>query len=248
MAHTAVERWAPRAPTPFPAARVYGTAAQVLAGLLLVDHRPDAAFAALNAALQSGADPASDPFLIKYASAFDLTVAVDGVTIELGMSRDLDRAAQLSRMHQDQGDLPLAVSAADQMSQSILGRVVKAGLAVDTGPPATGRHFDLATAGITNTDDLADPGRSSPALPPSRGIRKRYVAALEVLKAALHYPTRGQNVRHRARFERALVYKALGQPTKARGETRAHLRRRRGLPRADRHVECAGPGLGQAIL
>ena len=150
MAHTAVEHWAPELQRLSSSPR-YGTAAQVLAGLLLVDHRPDAAFAALNAALQSGADPASDPFLIKYASAFDLTVAVDGVTIELGMSRDLI-ALLLSRMHQDRGDLPLAVSAADQMSQSILGRVVKAGLAVDTGQPQ--RAIDL-TAGITNTDDLA---------------------------------------------------------------------------------------------
>ncbi len=45
-----------------------------------------------------------------------------------------------------------------------------------------------------------------------------FTAALEGLKEALRFPSRSPDVRHRARYERALVYLAQGQKRKAREE------------------------------
>ena len=45
-----------------------------------------------------------------------------------------------------------------------------------------------------------------------------FTAALEVSKEALRFPSRSPDVRHRARYERALVYLAQGQKRKAREE------------------------------
>lgn len=98
--------------------------------------------------------------------------------------------------------------------KSALGTaVVQAGLAAQIGQAA--RAVTL-TEGVTNIDDLA----TLALVMRAAAMRElgNLTAALEVLKEALRFPSRSAGVRHRARYERALVYTALGQKRTARAE------------------------------
>jgi tetratricopeptide (TPR) repeat protein len=211
LAHTSVEQWAPQFEA-LAASEKVGVAARVLAGLLLFDHHPDQALAPLQEVQRSGVDPSADPFLRKYASTYNLTVSYAGLEVSLPLGRDL-AAMTVMRLHEHCQEAALAGDAAEQMSDSKLGWVVKASAAVDNGRPQ--RAIDL-TNGVTNTDDLA----TLAVVARAAAMRQlqHYDGALESLKEALRFPSRTAAVRHHARFERAMVYKAQGQLSKAKAE------------------------------
>ena len=126
------------------------------------------------------------------------------------MNRDL-LAVLTSQLHSQQGEAVAARSAADQMSDSSWARTLQADLALEAN------DFNAAislTDNVTNTDDLST---LSLAI---RGAALRQTVHLataqEVLREALRFPSRSAPVRHRARLERARLFLAQGQPTKAR--------------------------------
>ncbi len=211
LAQNPPEQWAPGLEQCAADSR-YGVAARVLAGLLLVGRDPQRAFAALSGVLRSGIDPGGDGFLVKYVAGFSMDVSFSGVQLSLPIGRDLI-ALLVAQLHEQRGELDLAVDAGNQMSESLLARVVQAGLATQTGQA---RRAVALTEGVRNVDDLA----TLALVMRAAAMRElgNVTAALEVLKEALRFPSRCAGVRHRARYERALVYLAQGQQRKAREE------------------------------
>jgi len=211
LAQNPPEQWAPGLEQCAADAR-YGVAARVLAGLFLVGGDPQRAFAALSGVLRSGVDPGGDAFLVKYAAGLSMDVSVSGVQLSLPIGRDLI-ALLVAQLHEQRGELDLAADAGKQMSESRLARVVQAGLAAQTGQAP--RAVAL-TEGVHNVDDLA----TLALVMRAAAMRElgNFTAALEVLKEALRFPSRSPDVRHRARYERALIYLAQGQKRKAREE------------------------------
>jgi len=103
-----------------------------LPGLFLVGRDPQRAFVALSGVLRSGVDPGADVFLGKYAPGLSMDVSFSGVQLSLPISRELI-ALLVAQLHEQHGELDLAVDAGNQMSDSLLARVVQAGLAAQTG-------------------------------------------------------------------------------------------------------------------
>jgi tetratricopeptide (TPR) repeat protein len=122
-------------------------------------------------------------------------------------------ALLVCQVHEGRGEVALAAQAAEQMGSNRIGRFVRAGLAVKTGNPQLAVQLSER---ITNIDDMA----TLELVNRAAAMRElgENAAALEVLKEAVRYPSRAAGARHRARFERALVYRTLGQIAKARAE------------------------------
>ncbi len=211
LAQNPPEQWAPGFEQCAADAR-YGVAARVLEGLFLVGRDPQRALADLSGVLRSGVDPGADVFLGKYAAGFSMDVSFSGVQLSLPIGRDLI-ALLVAQLHEQRGELDFAVDAGNQMGDSLLARVVQAGLAAQAGQAP--RAVAL-TEGVHNVDDLTTLALVTRAA----AMRElgNFTAALEVLKEALRFPSRSPGVRHRARYERALVYLAQGQKRKAREE------------------------------
>lgn len=190
----------------------YATAAKTLGGILQLEVAPDAALAALDEVLASGADPAGDQFLTRYCAGLAMDVGLDGVNVSFPIGRDLLSALVLE-LYEHRGDFEAAASAAAQLSDSPVTRLLRADLALVTGHPD--RAVAL-TEGVTNSDDIA-----TLALAVRGGALRKLgyeTAAAEALKEALRYPSRTAGPRHRARYERAQLYLGQGQRAKARAD------------------------------
>ena len=208
-AGTPTEEWAP-VMLALTANHKVGVAASLLAGLLLRDYDPQTARPLVSALLAAGVDPATDSFLHRYCSHASGAVAIDGLPLTLGMSRDLI-AVLTSQLHAQLGQLDAARHAADQITDSRWTRAWRADLALDAG---AADYAITMTDGVTNIDDLATLALAI------RGAALRKAghttAAQEVLREALRFPSCAASVRHRARLERARIYLAMNQPAKAR--------------------------------
>ena len=234
-AHTATEQWAGQL-LALQEDRALGTAARVLAGVLLLELSPDDALRSLTAVLQSGADPAADRFLARYCPGLTMTVSLDGVDLQFPIDRDLVAALAIE-LHEQHGDLGAAATVADLLPDSEAGCVIKADLALASGRPEAVLPL---TENLTNTGDLA-----TLALAVRGGALRElghHTAALEVLREALRYPSRAAGPRHRAWFERARVYRDLGQRAKARSDLERILAEDSAFPHvADELAELARP-------
>ncbi len=165
----------------------------------------------LSRSFAAGFDPATHPFMQKYAALAEITIAVaDGISAQLPLDRDAVGLV-LAELHQAAGDLAAAVAVVEDLTPTTVTAVSLAELYTAQ------RRWELIvslTDGIRNEDD------ASTFLLIQRGIALReeghYDAAREALKEALRIRSRSAGLRHRALVERAAVHLAQGKAGLAR--------------------------------
>jgi tetratricopeptide (TPR) repeat protein len=187
-------------------------AAHTMAGLCAAHLDPAWALPRLAASYSTGELPENDPFFARYIRTAGMHLDFDGAAVTVEVSRELVGLA-LVEIHDDRGELALAVSAAAALPDNALSRLIRADLAVRTGHPDQAL---ASTDGLTNSDDLAVVTLAVRAA--ALRALGHPEAAVEVTKEALRYPSRAAGARHRARLERGRAYLDLGQPAKARTE------------------------------
>jgi tetratricopeptide (TPR) repeat protein len=160
--------------------------------------------------MDTGKDPAADPFIAKYVHAHVELKIVDGATAELGLDRTGVGLA-LAELHQAVGDLAAAVEVVEQLEPTTFAALSLAELY-----SALGRHADVVelTNNVVNLDD------ATALLCVFRGVALReqgYLdAAREALNEALKSKKRADVIRHRALLERARCYELDGKRALAR--------------------------------
>jgi tetratricopeptide (TPR) repeat protein len=188
----------------------YRVPAYSVAGFLLAESEPERAAELLAQVLETGEEPARNPFIEKYvASAMVLPIA-PGVEAELPLCRDA-LGLLLAELRQEAGDLEGAIDAVEQLEPTTYAAVSLAELYSEVG-----RHDDV----IELTEGLAHEDDASALLLVYRGIAMRergYLdASLDALKEALRSRSRDSAIRNLAYSERAKTYVAQGKKGMAR--------------------------------
>lgn len=204
------EQWVPGLES-LAADPTYGLAAATVLGCMLSRLDPAAAMPWLERVFTTGREVGNDPFLRKYLSTklqADLRV-LPTVVESAKLSRRLV-GFLLIAAHQSVGDDFGMVSVIDALIPSHVLMIARADCVLDRDPEWVLRNTD----GMTNSDD------TTAMLLVMRGAAMQRlgheVAALEVFKEALRYPSRSKSVRHRARYERAKLHQDCGRTRQAR--------------------------------
>ena len=191
----------------FPPWRV---AAYSIAGYLLSEDQPERAATLLALVLDSGNDPASDPFIRKYLRTKATLDIAPGIEAELPLDRDTV-GLLLAELRQEAGDLQAAVSAVEQLEPTTYSAVSLAELYTQLG-----RHEDVIelTEGLKNEDD------ATALLLVYRAVALRESGfldgSLEAFKESLRSRSRGEAIRKLALSERAITYLAQNKKVMAR--------------------------------
>ena len=191
----------------FPAWRV---AAYSIAGYLLSEDQTERAATLLALVLDSGNDPASDPFIRKYLRTKATLDIAPGIEAELPLDRDAV-GLLLAELRQEAGDLEAAVSTVEQLEPTTYSAVSLAELYTQLG-----RHEDVIelTEGLKNEDD------ATALLLVYRAVALRESGfldgSLEAFKESLRSRSRGEAIRKLALSERAITYLAQNKKGMAR--------------------------------
>lgn len=152
----------------------------------------------------------SDPFVRRYlvGTEFEVEVAA-GVTATLPLTRDSVGLA-LAELHQEAGQLPLAIQVVESLDPSVIAAVSLAELYLEAG-----HHHEVIalTDGISNTDD---PTALLLVVRAALSGVGQHGAAREALKAALASRSRAAAIRHQAYIVRASTYWAEGKKALSR--------------------------------
>ena len=171
---------------------------------------PAQAMTLLQWVIDSGGEPANDPFVQTYlATNMELGLA-EGVTAEFPICREAV-GLSLAELLQDAGRIPDAIHLVEGMEPTGHTAVSLAELYV--------LDSDWQQV-ITLTDGLANQDDATALLLTYRGVAFRETglpdAAIEAFKLALRAPSRSARVRHLALIERARTLAALGRKAPAR--------------------------------
>lgn len=185
-------------------------AGYTLAGLWMMDDDPAQAMTLLRWVMDSGGEPANDPFVQRYlATDMELGLA-EGVTAEFPICREAV-GLSLAELLQDAGRITDAIDLVEGMEPTGHTAVSLAELYVLDGD---WQQVVALTDGLANKDD------ATALLLTYRGVAFRETgvpdAAIEAFKLALRAPSRSARVRHLALVERARTLAAMGRKAPAR--------------------------------
>lgn len=185
-------------------------AGYTLAGLWMMDDDPAQAMTLLRWVMDSGSEPANDPFVQRYlATDMELGLA-EGVTAEFPICREAV-GLSLAELLQDAGRITDAIDLVEGMEPTGHTAVSLAELYVLDGD---WQQVVALTDGLANKDD------ATALLLTYRGVAFRETgvpdAAIEAFKLALRAPSRSARVRHLALVERARTLAAMGRKAPAR--------------------------------
>lgn len=185
-------------------------AGYTLAGLWMMDDDPAQAMTLLRWVMDSGGEPANDPFVQRYlATNMELGLA-EGVTAEFPICREAV-GLSLAELLQDAGRITDAIDLVEGMEPTGHTAVSLAELYVLDGD---WQQVVALTDGLANKDD------ATALLLTYRGVAFRETgvpdAAIEAFKLALRAPSRSARVRHLALVERARTLAAMGRKAPAR--------------------------------
>lgn len=185
-------------------------AGYTLAGLWMMDDDPAQAMTLLRWVMDSGGEPANDPFVQRYLATNMALGLAEGVTAEFPICREAV-GLSLAELLQDAGRITDAIDLVEGMEPTGHTAVSLAELYVLDGD---WQQVVALTDGLANKDD------ATALLLTYRGVAFRETgvpdAAIEAFKLALRAPSRSARVRHLALVERARTLAAMGRKAPAR--------------------------------
>jgi tetratricopeptide (TPR) repeat protein len=197
----------------------YRPVAYAVAGILAVPAgMHDEARRLLAMVTKLGSDPGQHPFALKYVREAVQVASAPGVTALMPFGTDAV-GLLLAELHQEAGDLDVAIDTVEQLEPTAPAAVSLAELYAQVG-----RYDEVVelTNGIMNEDD------ATALLCVYRGVAFReqgfYDASREAFKEALKSKSRNADIRHLSLSERAYTRTSRRTRGRWRGKSRANTR------------------------